>query len=768
MIRFTGMHFRFIFVAMILAFVFTYTSPVSAQLLTGFGEPAVRAVPSVSSAPVVHSPQVPLSSSPSSGLGFDEKQPVDLQADDLSYDDGGRVVTARGDVVLEQSGRVLRSDSIRYNLNEDHVVAKGNVVLEEASGDMFYARQVELRNKLEEGRIEGLKGILADGSQLSAEQAVRDKGGQRITMNDASYTACEPCKDDPDGAPVWQIKAKEVRHDKEEHRVVYKGAKMELGGVPVLYTPYLSHSDGSIERKSGLIAPSAGFTSDLGFFVTNNYYVDIAPNKDATVGMMVSTQEAPMALAEYRQRWGDATLLMNGGVTYSSRRVNENGQAVREDSETRGFVKGSARWDMNDKWRSGINVDWASDDQFLRQYDLDRRDVLENEVYAERFSGRHYAAGRLLTFQDTRIGDLRQDDQPEVLPEIEMRLVGKENSVPIVGGRWQVDGSVLGVRRSGGDQDTGRLSLGGTWQKRLVSDYGLLTTVDGSVRGDFYNVRDLGDMNDNVTETRVFPQLHVKSSYPISKQFNTMQMRVAPIVALTMAPNLNVEDDIPNEDSQDVQIDTSNIFNANRFPGLDRVEDQSRVTYGMQAGLYGYDENFTTVFLGQSKRFDNDDNPFPVGSGLTEQSSDIVGQIQAEYQDRFDMDYKFQLASENLGSTRHELDLEAFVGPFSVDTTYLFAKALQGTDIDESREQVSVNGAYNFLDDWTFRSGAVQDLGVNPGLRTAYAGVNYQGQCLSWGLTGQRNLTDDASGDSDTEIFLRIGLKNLGEFESGL
>ena len=41
-------------------------------------------------------------------------------------------------------------------------------------------------------------------------------------------------------------------------------------------------------------------------------------------------------------------------------------------------------------------------------------------------------------------------------------------------------------------------------------------------------------------------------------------------------PNL----DIPNEDARSVDLEDSNLFALNRFPGYDRWEDASRVTYG--------------------------------------------------------------------------------------------------------------------------------------------------------------------------------------------
>lgn len=60
----------------------------------------------------------------------------------------------------------------------------------------------------------------------------------------------------------------------------------------------------------------------------------------------------------------------------------------------------------------------------------------------------------------------------------------------------------------------------------------------------------------------------------------------------------------------------------------------------------------------------------------------------------------------------------------------------------------------------------IYDLGTEPGLREAYLGFDYLGQCLSWSLVGQRSLTEEVSGDSSSEIMFRIGLKNLGDYAS--
>ena len=53
------------------------------------------------------------------------------------------------------------------------------------------------------------------------------------------------------------------------------------------------------------------------------------------------------------------------------------------------------------------------------------------------------------------------------------------------------------------------------------------------------------------------------------------------LVLTPPTPNL----DIPNEDARSVDLEDSNLFALNRFPGYDRWEDGSRVTYGVDWAL---------------------------------------------------------------------------------------------------------------------------------------------------------------------------------------
>lgn len=697
-----------------------------------------------------------------------KQEPVDLQADSLVHDQGGQIVMASGNVVLIQAGRTVKADEVIYNLKEDSVIATGSVEYTDVNGDKHYGDNVQFNNALKDGFVEGLKIFLVDGSRFKASNG-RHEGGSVTIMKDAYYTPCETCKDDPDAAPLWQIRASEVKHDKEAKTISYRNARFEVKGVPVGYVPYFEHPDGSVKRKSGFLTPSAGYKSSLGAFVQSSYYWAIAPEKDLTVGVMAMTNEVPLAMAQWRQRWENASLTVDGSFTYSERTDSSAGVDVDEDREFRGNISVDGTWDINEKWRSGILLGYASDDQYLRQYNFTSPNVLRNEIYAERFSGRNYAVGRLLAFQDLRIDD-NSEDQPHVLPEIEMEFLGEPGSVPVIGGRWKVGANALGLVRDDDEQDVNRLHAELGWERRLVSDYGLVSVINANAQAAWYNVNDrTGSQNDttidgNSTEARGFGYVNALTSYPVERQFENAQMVIEPLVSVTLAPNIGVDDDIPNEDSQDVQLDALNLFEADRFPGVDGVEDQSHITYGLKTGVYGHDGSYGDIFVGQSYRFDEDDNPFDQGSGLDDQDSDVVGQISGSYKGDYTLDYRFQLDNNDLSSQRHEVDARLNVDKLTLSTRYLYARALEGTDIDETREQVRNSASYYINDKWRVFGAAQHDLGEDSGLRKAHIGIDYFGQCVSWSVIGQRNLTNDSSGDSGTEIFLRLGLKNLGEF----
>ena len=685
-------------------------------------------------------------------LKADDTDKVDFLAENVAYDETNQIITASGQVEIAQQGKIIKANQVIYNLPKDTVEAVGDVVMMDANGDVHFAERAELQRTMKDGYIKKLRSLLADGSRITADEGT--KTGDKTVMKNASYTACEECKAHPERPVLWEIVADKVTHNKNEHEIEYKNAKFEIKGVPVLYTPYFSHSDGTIKQKSGFLMPKLSLNSQLGFGVTSKYYWGISPSEDASIGARVFSKNNPQLLGEYRKRFENAEISFDSSLTYN------------EDTEkTRGHLFGEGLWDINDKWRAGFENQLTSDDKYLREYDVTSDNVLQNQIYAERFDNRDYFVARAFAFQDVRVSD-RSVDQPNILPEMQANFMGDPNGT--LGGRWNVDLSSLNLLRKGNGQDVFRNSIEASWERKDILPIGLVNNFMISSRGDSYFVSDRDELSivggeGEATAYRFYPVVHDVLSYPLSKNMGTSTVVVEPTVAMTASTRTKNKTDIPNEDSQDVQIDALNIFSANRFPGLDRVEDGSHVTYGARTGVYKDDGSKGEIFLGQSYRLDSYANPFPDGSGLSDNQSDLVGQIVGQYKDLYSLDYRFQFASQNLQSERHELFGWATFGDLTLSSTYLYARTLDRTDLQDSRQQVYGSALYRLNDEWNFGTSARYDLSEEEeGLRYSALSLNYLGQCFNILTSIRRTFSDKDTGDNATEFTIQLGLKNLG------
>lgn len=721
----------------------------------------------MANASAVPATQAPLSTTSTEQTVVDPNK-VDLTSDNLFYDDVNQKMIAEGAVEIAQAGRVVKADRVEYDVQSDRVIATGNVALMEENGDVHFVDRAEFTDKMKNGTVAQLRSLLADGSRFTARTGERING-TKIKMKEASYTPCEPCKLDPSKPPVWQIKAGEVEHDSVDKSITYRDARFELGGTPIFYTPYFSHPDGTEKQKAGFLPPTFSLVTDLGFGVTSKYYIPVDRSEDITLGLRVLTEQAPVLLGEHRKRFNNAEIISDASVTYADRKDSVSGQAVTKDEEFRGHLFSEGQLDINDKWRAGYGLQLTSDDQYLRQYDISSEDVLENEVYAERFDNRNYAVGRILAFQDVRVSN-RSTDQPNILPEIKASFMGDPNAT--LGGRWNLDASFLGVARDGNGQDVIRGSTNAGWQRRDVFRSGIVNTLNAAARADLYSIpnRDstllgAGGEGDS-TAARLYTYAQNITTYPLINRMDTAEWLVEPTLSIKVSPNVKNNTDIPNEDSQDVQIDSNNIFASDRFPGLDRIEDRSNVTYGVRTGVYGDDGSFGDVFLGQAYRLNDDDNPFPTGSGLEEQTSNYIGQVSSRIKDKFTLNYRFELDNESMRPNRHELDGNLYWGRLGVGTTYLYSRALEGTDLLVTREQIAPTVTYKMNDQWTVGANARYELSdtSDRGLRGSALSLSYLGQCLNFATTIDRSVSNSITGEPALEVMMRIGLKNLGEF----
>lgn len=698
-------------------------------------------------------------------------QPVLLSAEHLDYDEDLGIVTARGHVELSQGSRLLLADTVSFSEKTNIVTASGNVSILEPTGEVLFANYTELSDDMSRGFVDQVRVLMSDNSKFAAMQGER-LDGRYTRMEKGVYSPCELCASDPTRPPIWQIRAARITHDQEKHDIYYRDATLEVLGVPVMYLPFFGHPDPTVERRSGFLAPAGGISSDLGTFARIKYFFDIDESKDFTLEAVPSTEDGLLLGGEYRQRFGNGSLSVSGSATYADRpRVIGNEEVTKKDF--RGHIFANGRFDIDQNWRWGFDLQRVTDDTHLLRYDYSSADILESKAYLEWFSGRDYFSFNAYDFQDLRPSNT--EEEPLVLPMVQYNLLGEPGA--LLGGRWELDAGFLSLLRTDGN-DTRRLSSAIGWRRQDIASIGLVSTLDAALRTDGYWVsnlrRDDGTVeNDDKARLRAFPHAEWTVSMPFARQIGTVQHMVEPMVMLSAAPNISNSSAIPNEDSQDIEFDYTNLFSASRYNGIDRLEGGQRVTYGVKNGLYGFGGGSSTLFLGQSYRLQNDTD-FPDGSGLRRRTSDVVGKLELTPSQWLDISYSFRLDSKTLAQRLH--DVYGSVGPsqFRVSGSYIFIDKLAQTTSSTStsttlkdREELTLSVSSAITDHWSVGVSHRRDMakGGNGPLNSG-ATITYQDECLTFQLVGERNYTQRTGVDTGDRLFFRVVLKNLGEFMS--
>ncbi|KAK0331342.1 hypothetical protein LTR94_029328, partial [Friedmanniomyces endolithicus] len=249
-------------------------------------------------------------------------------------------------------------------------------------------------------------------------------------------------------------------------------------------------------------------------------------------------------------------------------------------------------------------------------------------------------------------------------------------------------------------------------------------------------------------QTRAIGALAAEVRWPFVGQLLGGFQRFAPrlqIVATPPTRNLAV----PNEDARAVDLEDSNLFALNRFPGYDRWEDSSRVTYGADWSL-DLTGIAVSATVGQSYRLNDRPTILPSGTGLSDRFSDIVGRTNVRIGEFVTFTHRYRLDKDNLAVRRNEID--ATVGSRRTYATVGYLRlnrnVISGLEDLQDREEIRLGARAQFARFWSVFGSTVIDLtdtredpiseadGFEPVRHRL--GFAYEDDCLTLGFTWVR------------------------------
>lgn len=681
-----------------------------------------------------------------------------LTADHITHYAEKEYVEATGNVILSQEDRILRADTVRYYPKSDKAIAEGNVIIQEKTGDYIFADRIEVSGDMKDAFATEIRMIMVDDGKMAAQDMVR-KDGTQTTFDRVVYSPCEVAH--TCGAiPFWQIKGRTARWDQEKHDIEYTDAFMEFFGVPFLYTPYLSHPDPTVKRRSGFLPPSFMSNKDVGFMGILPYYYVISDDKDITFTPMIGAKTQILA-ANYRQKFSKGDFGIRGSIGHVQTTKGQGQKAHRWNIETGGV------YNLNQNWRTGFKINRVSDRTYTRRFPKvggSSKPILTSKVFAEGFYGRSYTRVQGLSYQTLRANDTERAF-PWALPEFKYQFVGNPQAL---GNWWTFDADALILqRRATTANNMRRVSLMPAYHLPLYGSWGDRYQVDLSLRGDVYSVSKFpienGTRTISATSARTLPKGAVHWWFPLYRNIADSPLILKPRASIIASPNTSQGSRIPNEDSRIFELSDVNVFDDDRTTGLDRMDTGTRIAYGLESSYYGFGTAPTNVLIAQSYNLHRPRDWF-VDSGEGKRASDYILRLQAYPTEYFRFRYRARLDEKTLRSNRSELTADVGRPILMVGGDYIQVAKPKDTNHSDKQgeEQLRLRISSQFVKNWTAFASTIRALGRRGGTLENKFGLAYSNECFTSRITATRTFYRDADIKPGTTVLFEFVFKNLG------
>jgi LPS-assembly protein len=648
-------------------------------------------------------------------------------------------IEVSGDVEVTRDDRYIRADKAEYDSESESFSVSGNVEYLEPG----------VRISGSEGRLSGADENVSftDASYVLTRRPARGEAGKitisgdRLLMEDILYTTC------PEGSNDWTLRAKTLDLDKDKGHAKARNVTIRLGGIPVLYFPYLSFPT-SDKRKSGLLIPTFGSTERSGTEFGQPYYWNIAPNYDATLRPVYMSDRGWQQSIEFRY------LAKNSTGQLDLEYLNEDRVELADRSY--GLWQHNTTWANG--WRATAYIEDVSDqiyfEDFGRNVDTTSRTHLERNLQLDYANDNWWITARTQNFK-TIDPTLADDERPyERLPQLLARGQGHTGVSRI---DWTLNMEAVNFHRETGVTGS-----------RLNVRPGLTLTLGGpgyyltpSAAWD-YTAYDLDDPGgQNLEPTRSLPIFTLDSGLIFERAVKSNKQLVQtlePRVFYAHIPFQN-QDELPIFDTHMPTFNTVELFRANRFIGIDRLGDTDQISVGVTTRLLDESQGrqVFSATLGQAFFLSDRQVTLPGVLPTAVGNSQLIVELDLALYKKWNLDLTYQWDPDTSNTAISQFRVQYLPGKTSVVN---LAHRFQRGVLEESD--------FSFVMPFSRRWNMVGRL--NYSLRDdatleRLVGLEYKSCCWGVQLVSRRYISR-RSGESDSSFLLQIELKGLSKFGS--
>ncbi len=686
-------------------------------------------------------------------LEFDTEAPMQIAADSMQVWPEQEIGEFSGGVVVVRNQARVEADWARYDRPQQLLDVEGNIYFEQP-GLRLASDNAHFDLGAEQGTLGEVEYRLTDSHARGQAAEAKLLSREQSRYRDITYSTCRPGQDD------WVLQADDLEIDRATGTGKVRRAKLRLGGVPVAYLPYASFPIDD-RRKSGLLAPSAGIADTTGFDLKVPYYLNLAPNYDATLIPRIMSKRGFMLGGQFRY----LTESQRGEIEAEILPSDQDAKAG--DPELRGAFAMRHQGRFGSRLSTDIDLNYVSDDQYLEDFgtslEISSTRQLERRGDLLYRGNDWFLRGRLQYYQTVDPAIAPEDRPYSRMPQV---LFSWDKPRQHYGMHYALGSEYVYFNHTNDSNTVGhRFALEPAVSLPLRASYGHLTPKL-KLNYRYYELSDTKPSQDN-RQSLLLPSVSLDGGLVFERDtgwfgYESLQT-LEPRLFYLYTPYKD-QSDIPIFDTAEIGFNFNSLFRENRFTGRDRIGDANQLTLALTSRTLDLDsgtellrasigqiyffrdrrvqlpgvpeqDDYSSTLAAEaaarlSQRWSTRGSLFwnPHDGGFTDQAS-----VQLHYQDSADrivnLSYRYNRGREtNLTDTRIDDTNLSFRWPFG------------------SRLHLVGRWKYSLFYDTTMDS---------------FAGFEYDDCC--WTLRAlARRYVNDVDDDPKNAIMLQLELKGLG------
>ena len=671
-----------------------------------------------------------------------------LKTKNISYDLKNKMMSSENDSIFtDKDGNYIETTMFQYSLKNSLFTSVGKIKIIDIKKNVYFFKELHIDTKKQE-IIGSEVSVILDQENFGVSKESDPRfvanhaviSNNKTTLSKGVFTAC---KRRGKKCPPWSLKAKKISHDKVKKTIFYEHATLKLYDIPIFYFPKFFHPDPTVKRQSGFLNPFFTNSSVVGFGVGTPYFWAIDEDKDLTFTPKTYNGENGLFLGEYRQAFESGFLTLDTSFTQGFKNTS-----TTKTSGSRNHIFADYAFNFNNEnnfeKNLHIKLQRTSNDTYFKKHNIttalvesDNTDLVDEIRYSLNNDDAYFDISAT-AYENLNIKK-KSDKYEYILPNI---MFGKTFFTDNIGTVSFMSNAYHSKYQT--NKQKTFLTNDVIWSpSSKIYKKGFINTFEAMIRNTNYETEKTKEYKNGDTVNELHSVLTYKSSLPLKKEGVNYSKLFSPNIMFRYAPG-----HMRNLSEKDVMLNYTNLYAMNK---TSEIEDGISAIFGFD---YKINDKMTnnekiSLSLGQIYNF-KENKDIPSKSSLDQKMSDVVGEINYNFSEIGNIEYKFSV-DHNLNDLNYnEVATELNFGFVKFNLSYLEQQNHIGA---EHYASSGVTLAFNdrnklsFSTKKNFKTESTELYNLN---------YQYEIDCLSAGLNYRREFYNDSDLDANNTLMFTI------------